>query len=148
MVLGAPCPSHIPRMLCRSDVTFSSSSISVFILSKKLVGGNCLVSPTTTSCLPRIIAPSASTGLTWLASSNITKSNSITPGGKKLAMDMGLIIQTGLMACIARPASSTSLRIGIWRDLLLNSVRKIFTCPPACCLGTPSQCLSATRARL
>ncbi|WP_315820389.1 hypothetical protein [Paraflavitalea speifideaquila] len=37
-------------------------------------------------------------------------------GGRKLAMDKGLIMNTGLMACMASPASSTSLRIGLCLD--------------------------------
>ncbi|MNE67375.1 hypothetical protein D3C80_1629770 [compost metagenome] len=84
------------RMLSISAVDASSSSSSISRL-KKSVGGICRVSPTTTTCFPRMIAPNASTAFTWEASSNTTTSNSTLPGGRKFAIDIGLIMNTGLI---------------------------------------------------
>ena len=110
---GAPWAENRPRTLSRSAVTLSSSASSAPIKrSKKLVGGSCLPSPTTTTCLPRAIAPRASTGLTWLASSKTTRSKSRAPGSRKLAIESGLIMKTGLIAWMASPALRTSCRIG------------------------------------
>ena len=103
----------MPRMLSRSAVRLPSSSPSSAIRSKKLVGGSCLLSPTTTACLPRTSAPSASTGRTWLASSNTTRSKPTDPGGMYLAIESGLIMNTGLMLCTARPASFMSFLTGM-----------------------------------
>ena len=45
----------------------------------------------------QLVAPKASTGLTWLASSNTTKSKSNVAGGMYVAIDIGLIMKTGLI---------------------------------------------------
>jgi len=39
----------------------------------------------------------------------------------ELAIDIGLIIITGLMACMGKPGFRHQLRIGISLDFLLNS---------------------------
>ena len=57
-----------------------------------------------------MMAPRASTGRTWLASSNTTRSKATEPGGMYLAIDSGLIMKTGLMLWMARPASFMSRR--------------------------------------
>jgi len=86
-------------------------------VAKKRVGGSCLSSPTTTSCRLRATAPSASTGRTWLASSISIKSKdkpSSPSRSKNCATLIGLIMNTGLTAWIACPASLSSRRSGRW----------------------------------
>ena len=126
---------HSPRTLSRSLVRKSSESSSSVpssssIRLKKRVGGSWRSSPTTTTCLARAIAPNASTGRTWLASSINRRSNSISPGCKYWAIEIGLIMKTGLMAWIALPASFSNLRNGKCRRFFCISLRSIPTSPP------------------
>ena len=60
--------------------------------------------PPRRSASARARAPSASTGWTWLASSTSSRSNSIAPGSRYWATEIGLIINTGLMALTPVPA--------------------------------------------
>ncbi|MNS98946.1 hypothetical protein D3C72_1333290 [compost metagenome] len=130
-----------------SPVSVSSSSSTAPTLSKKLVGGIWRLSPTTTTRLPRSSAPKASTGLTCEASSKMTRSKFTLPGGRKLAIESGLIIKTGLMAWTAEPARSISRRIGRWRVFFSNSLVRTPSCPPASVRGKASQCAEASLAR-
>ena len=66
------------RLLFAASSTVSSSSSSSAVLAeKKLVGGSCISSPTTITCLPRNSDGTASSSGTWLASSKITTSNEV-----------------------------------------------------------------------
>ena len=89
---------------------YSSSSSMVALASAKLVGGICLLSPTTTTDFARPIAPTASATRICDASSNTTMSK--TPGlaGKKRATESGLINVHGRICVIRSPKFSISAR--------------------------------------
>ena len=71
--------------------SMSTSSSSTCEVEKKLVGGICFGSPTTTSALPRATAPTASLVGICEASSKITISNFSRATSTYCATDMGLI---------------------------------------------------------
>ena len=89
------------------------------------------------------MAPMASAGRTWLASSIRSKSNFSLPGARYCATDKGLMRKTGLIATTASAAVSRSLRKRMWRFFLLASPRTIPTIP-AEPLGREPKCFSAT----
>ncbi len=75
------------------------------------------------------MAPSASSGRTWLASSITSRSNDTTPGVRNCATEIGLINSTGLIRWIAAGAVRKSLRSAICCRLLPISPRKTFISP-------------------
>ena len=91
------------RMLSISSKAASSSSTCE--VAKKLVGGICLGSPTTTSDLPRAMAPTASLVGICEASSKMTRSNLSLFRSRYWATEMGLINMQG---------QSLGSRVGIW----------------------------------
>ena len=95
------------RMLSISSNSASSSSTCEE--EKKLVGGICLGSPTTTNALPRAIAPTASLVGICDASSKITRSNFSASRSIYWATDIGLINMHG---------HSLGNRVGIWSIIL------------------------------
>jgi hypothetical protein len=100
----------------------SISSSSLVTVSKNEVGPSCLGSPTTTSCAPRAIAPSASSGRICDASSITTTSKWNSPGGRYCATACGPIMTHGFSAWIARPARLNISLIGMCRPRLLDLV--------------------------
>ena len=114
------------RMLSLLSVIASSSSSSASVSSppslvKKLVGGSCLESPTTTSCFPRTTAPMASSGRSCEASSMMMRSKVCRPPRKYCATERGLIMKHGLSARSAPPARLTSWRMGTCARCLRSS---------------------------
>ena len=115
-------------MLSISNAVATSSPLSLSVIwSKKLVGGNCWVSPITTAVFPLMNAPKASSGFTWLASSKITTSNCNLGfvGSRYCAIDNGLIINTGLIFLMVPPAFSRRVLTGKWPLFLVNSPANI-----------------------
>ena len=114
--------------------------IEVVAESKNEVGGNCLLSPTTTSCLALNIDPNASTGLIWLASSNITTSNRRLLFSINWATDIGLIKKSGFRSSITSPHSLISFLIDFSFLFLESSFFKTPNFPaPKLALGILSQ---------
>ena len=124
-------------MLSASSTSFSSPPTAV--LPKKLVGGICCGSPTTTTCLPRAITPIASQTSICEASSNTMRSNGSISMSRNCATESGLIRKHGLYLATRSPLSARSLRTGV-RPLFLFSSRlrapswrfsSLVKCPPS-----------------
>ena len=106
-----------------SSDAVSSSSLPMTL--KKRVGGSCFVSPAITTCVPRTMAPAASSGAICDASSKITTSNLNTAGSINVATLPGDIIRQGFKSVIRRGISASSLRSGFKRRFFAPSRRKI-----------------------
>ena len=107
----------------QSSSTLSRSSLSKFSSSvwfavKKLVGGSCLGSPTTTTLSPRAMAPTASAVGSCEASSNTTMSNFGKVGSMYCATEMGDMSIHGHILRSRLGMLSKSLRMGILRPPL------------------------------
>ena len=93
--------------------SISASSSSTCVVEKKLVGGICLGSPTTTSALPRAMAPTASLVGIWEASSKMTISNLSVFKSIYWATEIGLMSIQG---------QSFGNKFGIWSIILRMEV--------------------------
>ena len=93
--------------------------------AKKLVGGNCLVSPAIITCLLLRIAPIASSGNICDASSKITISKLYVCASKKYDTDKGDIIKQGLIFKRRLGIVLNNFLIGIIRRFFPNSLVKI-----------------------
>src|SRR5215207_7929070 len=78
-------PADAGPAAARAAAISSTSSSSLETVSKNDVGPSCFGSPTTTSCAPRAMAPSASSGRICDASSMTTRSKWNSPGGRYCA---------------------------------------------------------------
>ena len=100
-------------------------------LSKKLVGGSCLESPTTTADVARDSAPSASASGTCDASSNTTKSKGGNAGSRCMAALSGLASTIGFTAANAPPVWRISVRMERrGRCSPRSSARRAISSPP------------------